>query len=112
MKDWVSRLTGQVLAFRHGDAVIAAMLFAYSFLAMTSYNILKPLTRSRFITDLGADNLPYVLLAGAFVIGLVMHWYTAAAGRLARRHVIPATQATIVVLLVLFSLLLRTDAEW
>ena len=112
MKDWVSRLTGQVLAFRHGDAVIAAMLFAYSFLAMTSYNILKPLTRSRFITDLGADNLPYVLLAGAVIIGMVMHWYTAAASRLARRHVIPATQATIVVLLVLFSLLLRTDAEW
>ena len=33
-------------------------MFAYSFLAMTAYNILKPLTRSQFIKNLGADNLP------------------------------------------------------
>jgi AAA family ATP:ADP antiporter len=109
---WATRVTGRVLTFRQGDGVIAALMFAYSFLAMTSYNIIKPLTRSRFISDLGSDNLPYVLLAGAFIIGAVMHWYTAAAERLARRHVIPATQAAIVVLLVVFSLLLRTQAEW
>ena len=112
MKDWANRVAGQLLAYRQGDGVIAALLFAYSFLAMTSYNILKPLTRSRFISDLGSGNLPYVLLAGAVVIGVVMHWYTAATARLARRHVIPATQAAIVVLLVVFSLLLRTRAEW
>ena len=112
MNDWASRVAGQFLAFRQGDGVIATLMFAYSFLAMTSYNILKPLTRSRFISDLGAGNLPYVLLAGAFVIGVVMHWYTAAAGRLERRHVIPVTQAAIVVLLVVFSLLLRIQAEW
>ena len=33
-------------------------MFAYLFLAMTGYNILKPITRSKFITSLGADNLP------------------------------------------------------
>src|SRR5688572_13418224 len=86
-------------------------MFAYSFLAMACYNILKPLTRSKFISDLGSGNLPYVLLASAVVIGLLMHWYTTAAGRLARRHVIPATQASIIVLLVVFSLMLRTSAE-
>ena len=97
---------------RQGDGAVALLMFAYSFLAMASYNILKPLTRSKFISDLGSDNLPYVLLASAVVIGLLMHWYTTAAGRLARRHVIPATQAAIIVLLVIFSLLLRTSAEW
>ena len=35
-------------------------MFLYSFLAMTSYNIIKPITRSEFIASLGADNLPYV----------------------------------------------------
>ena len=39
-------------------------MFAYSFLAMTAYNIVKPITRSKFISDLGADNLPYVQLGG------------------------------------------------
>ncbi len=97
---------------RQGDGAVALLMFAYSFLAMASYNILKPLTRSKFISDLGSDNLPYVLLASAVVIGLLMHWYTTATGRLARRHVIPATQAAIIVLIVVFSLLLRTSAEW
>ena len=36
------------------------MMFSYSFLAMTAYNAIKPLTRSKFISDLGADNMPYV----------------------------------------------------
>jgi ATP/ADP translocase/CRP-like cAMP-binding protein/HEAT repeat protein len=108
----VSRLVGRVVSLQQGDGAVALLMFAYSFLAMASYNILKPLTRSKFISDLGSDNLPYVLLASAVVIGLLMHWYTTAAGRLARRHVIPATQAAIIVLLVVFSLLLRTGADW
>ena len=108
----VSQLVGRVVSLRQGDGAIALLMFAYSFLAMASYNILKPLTRSKFISDLGSDKLPYVLLASAVVIGVLMHWYTTAAGRLARRHVIPATQAAIIALLVVFSLLLRTSAEW
>ena len=109
---WAGRLVGRVVSLRQGDGAVALLMFAYSFLAMASYNILKPLTRSKFIADLGSDNLPYVLLASAVVIGLLMHWYTTAAGRLARSHVIPATQAAIIALLVVFSLLLRTSAEW
>jgi hypothetical protein len=50
-------------------------LFAYSFLAMTVWNTIKPLTRSQFIRDLGADNLPYVLLAAGLVIGILMAGY-------------------------------------
>ena len=46
------------------------MMFAYSFLAMTAYNIIKPITRSKFISALGADNLPYVLLVSGFIIGV------------------------------------------
>jgi AAA family ATP:ADP antiporter len=112
MNDRVIQVLEEVLAVRRGDGNTAVLMFAYSFLAMASYNILKPLTRSRFISDLGSDNLPYVLFASAFVIGLLMHWYVAAASRLARRHVIPATQAAIIFLLVAFALLLRTNSAW
>ena len=34
------------------------MMFAYSFLAITSYNIIQPLTRSKLISSLGAVNIP------------------------------------------------------
>ena len=58
-------------------------MFAYSFLAMTSYNILKPITRSRFITSFGAHNLPWVMLAAGLLIGVLMHQYTRAIRRAA-----------------------------
>ena len=90
------RLLAPAVQLRQGESTTAALMFAYSFLAMTSYNILKPLTRSKFISNLGADNLPYVLLASGFVIGLLMHWYTTAAARIPRRHVIPVTQGAII----------------
>ena len=59
-------------------------MFAYSFLAMTAYNILKPITRSKFITALGADNLPYVQLAAGVLIGVLMQVYSRAIGRCCR----------------------------
>jgi len=87
-------------------------MFAYSFLAMTSHNILKPVTKSKFIDQLGSDNLPYVLLASSVLIGVLMHLYSTAARRVPRQYVIPITQAVLVVLLVIFWALLRNDWAW
>ena len=56
------------------------MMFAYSFLAMTSYNSIKPITRSKFISDLGADNLPYVQFASGSSIGFIMQGYASVVG--------------------------------
>jgi hypothetical protein len=66
------RLVGKVVTLREGEGVTALLMFAYSFLAMTSYSIFKPITRSKFITALGADNLPYVQLAAGVLIGILM----------------------------------------
>ena len=52
------------------------MMFAYSFLAMTSYNIIQPLTRSKLISSLGAVNIPYVIFGAGLFIGLLMLAYT------------------------------------
>jgi AAA family ATP:ADP antiporter len=102
----------RALPFRGPEVQTALLMFAYSFLAMTAYNILKPLTRSKFIAALGADNLPYVQLAAGLFIGLLMHVYGMAIAKLPRRHVIPVTQAGIVVLLVAFWVLFKTEATW
>ena len=53
-------------------------MFAYSFLAMTAYNILKPITRSQFISQLGADNIPYMPLVAGLAIGVIMQGYSKA----------------------------------
>ena len=104
----ITRLTNT----RSGERTVAFLMFGYSFLAMTSHNILKPVFKSKFIDQLGSDNLPYVLLASSVLIGMLMHFYASAARRVPRKYVIPITQAILVALLVLFWALLRNGAVW
>ena len=112
MNTLVMRVLGPVVTLHRGERAVALLMFAYSFLAMAAWNILRPLTRSKFISDLGADNVPYVLLAAGLLIGLLMHQYTRLIRRLPRDRVIPITQGGIVALLVLFWALLRLGAAW
>ena len=112
MRTLFSRLLNSVASVRSEETTPALLMFAYSFLAMTSYNIVKPITRAQFIEDLGADNLPYVLFAAGVSIGVIMHFYTNAVRRVPRQHVVPVTQAAIAVMLVVFWALLRTGAIW
>lgn len=112
MTAFARRLIGKVATLRDGEARTALLMFAYSFLAMMAFNILKPVTRSKFISDLGADNLPWAQLVAGLIIGLLMHLYGMAARRVPRRWVIPVTLAGEAILLLAFWALFRTGAAW
>lgn len=88
------------------------LMFCYSFLAMTAYNILKPSTRSLFIRSLGADQLPWVLLAAGVLIGFVMQGYSKGMGLVPRKWVIPLAQAGMIALLLVFWALFQTGSDW
>ena len=47
----VRRLISPIVELRESETGTALMMFAYSFLAMTAYNIVQPITRSRFISS-------------------------------------------------------------
>jgi ATP:ADP antiporter, AAA family len=98
----VNRLLSPVAQLRPGEALTAVLLFAYSFLAMTGYNVLKPVTRGLFISNLGADNLPWVQFGAGVVIGFIMQGYSRVIGLVPRRWMIPVTQLGMVILLVVF----------
>ena len=70
--NWLRRVLSPVAQLRECELATGLMMFAYSFLAMTAYNVIKPITRSKFISSLGADNLPYVQLAAGLLIGVLM----------------------------------------
>jgi len=101
-----------IVDLRREETLTALLLFAYSFLAMTVWNTIKPLTRSQFIRDLGADNLPYVLLAAGLVIGILMAGYAWLFTRLPRRWGLPIVQTGMAGLLVVFWFLFQTAAAW
>ena len=87
-------------------------MFGYSFAAMTAYNLLQPVTRSAFITDLGADNIPYALLAAGVLIGFVMQFYSWLIGRLKQHWAIPIVLVGLTGLLLTFWVLLSGNAGW
>ena len=102
------RLLGPIVDVSEQESVTLVMMFAYSFLAMTAYNILKPITRSQFISQLGADNIPYIPLVAAIAIGVIMQGYSRAAGIIPPRWVIPVAQGAMAGLLVMFWVLFQT----
>jgi AAA family ATP:ADP antiporter len=111
-RNWVRRGLEPLAQFREGELATGLMMFAYSFLAMTAYNVIKPITRSKFISSLGADNLPYVQLAAGLLIGVLMQGYSVLVARLPRRYVAPMTLAGMSALLVAFWFLFRQGGDW
>src|SRR3954463_15697965 len=108
----LQRLLSPIVEVREEESQTAFMMFAYSFLAMTAYNAVKPLTRSKFISSLGADNLPYVLLAAGFIIGILMTGYAFMMSKLPRRWGLAIAQGVMAVVLLVFWFLFHTNAAW
>lgn len=106
------RLLSPVVDVRKEEASTLLLMFLYSFLVMTSYNIVKPLTRAEFINDFGADNLPWVLLAAGILIGAIMQAYTRLVSQLPPKTVIPVTQLGLTALLAAFWVLFQTGQSW
>ena len=108
----LQRILSPIVDVRKEESLTAFLMFAYSFLAMAAYNSIKPLTRSKYITELGADNLPYVMLAAGFIIGILMTGYAWLMARLPRRWALPIVQVGMSVFLLLFWFLFKLDASW
>jgi ATP:ADP antiporter, AAA family len=108
----LQRLLSPIVEVRKEESLTAFMMFAYSFLAMTAYNAIKPLTRSKFISSLGADNLPYVLLAAGFIIGILMTAYAFMMSKLPRRWGLAIAQGVMAAVLLVFWFLFQTNEAW
>jgi AAA family ATP:ADP antiporter len=109
----VARLLRPVVQLRESETTTALLMFLYSFLAMTSYNIIKPLAKSQFLSSFGADNVPYVTFGLGVLIGVIMQGYTRLIAGVSRRWMIPVTQVGIAGVLVLFWFLFTVvGADW
>jgi ATP/ADP translocase/CRP-like cAMP-binding protein/HEAT repeat protein len=105
-------LLDKVVTLRRGEGPTALLMFTYSFLAMMSYNIVKPVTQSKFIDGLGALYVPFADLGAGIIIGILMQAYLQGTGRLPRRSIIPVTLAGLSGVLVVFWVLFQTGSEW
>ena len=106
------RVLSPVVEVRKEEAFTALLMFIYSFLAMTAYNIIQPLTRSKLISSLGAVNVPWVIFGSGLVIGVLMLGYTRLVSVLPKRWALPITQAGMAAAMIAFWALFQTGNEW
>jgi len=78
------------------------LLFTNFFLIIAALYHLKPASRSIFISALSADQLPYVWIATALSLGLIISAYHRIVARHARIRVVLGTCSTIIALLLVF----------
>lgn len=89
-------------------ALAMALLF---FLVLASYYLLKPVRNSLFVDHVGADNLPFVYIGTAFVVGLLISAYSRhVVDRIAPRWLILGTYLFLASNLVLFWWALRYES--
>ena len=108
----LQRVLNPVVDVRKDETVTALLMFAYAFLAMTAYNIIQPLTRSKLISDLGAVNVPWVIFGSGLFIGVLMLGYTRVVSILPKRWALPITQAAMAVAMIGFWVLFQTKNDW
>src|SRR5829696_8158201 len=106
------RVLAPFVDVRKDEAGTALLMFAYSFLAMTAYNIIQPLTRSKVIQSLGAVNVPWVILGSGLFISVLMVGYTRFVSGLPRRWALPITQGLMAAAMFGFWFLFRSGAAW
>jgi ATP/ADP translocase/CRP-like cAMP-binding protein/HEAT repeat protein len=108
----LQRGLGRIVEVRREETVTMLLMFAYSFLAFTAYNIIQPLTRSKLINSLGAVNVPWVVFGSGLFIGVLMLGYTRLVSLLPRRWALPITQAGMAGAMLAFWALFQTGGDW
>lgn len=97
---------------RRGEGAKTALMFLYFFLLMSSWYVIKPVRNSIFLEDLGPEQLPYVYIATAAIIGLVASAYARLLERHERHLVIIASTLFFCANLVLFRWFFRFEVAW
>lgn len=89
-------------SYRNSRLTQSVLLFTNFFLIITALYHLKPASRSIFVTALGSDRLPYVWIATALALGLIISLYNRLVARHSRLNVVLATCALVILALLGF----------
>jgi len=95
----------------HGSnqaALRGLSLFINFFLIIFAYYLVKPASRSVYLEHFSADQLPYIWIATALTLGLLMPLYNRIIDRFNRRHVVISTCILFSVLLFVFNSLFES----
>ena len=107
----MNALLRKLVDLREGEGARAAFMIGYIYLIIFSYLILKPMTRSLFVKNLGPEQLPFAYMLVALVVGIVAVLYARLAAKIRLDRLINGTTIFLMSNLLLFWWLLTAGIK-
>ena len=108
----VGKTLRSIFDVRDGELFRVLLMFTYLFLLIACYITTKSVRDAMFLTEIGVNQLPYVFILIALVVGSISSAYSRAAGRISLRTLIRTTSLIAISNLLLFWLFLHGSGAW
>ena len=110
--DSFRKILNRFLDVREGELGRLLLMSSYLLMIITCYAITKPVRDSLFLKKIGAEQLPYVYILIALVVGVISSGYSRLASRVSLQTLIRTTSLLIISNLFLFWLALHSATAW
>jgi ATP/ADP translocase len=105
-------LSKRIVEVRPGEDRKVALTFAFFFLIITAYYLIKPASRSLMLGELGSRLVPYVDLVAAVLMGPVVTLFARLVDRLPKLRLVSGSFWAVIGVLLVFWLLLARPVPW
>lgn len=108
----IGYLSKRVAHIRPGEGPRVLLTFLYFFLIITAYYVIKPVSRSLVLGDLGARLVPYADLICAILMGPIVTLFARLVDRVPKPKLVSGSFWTVIGMLVIFWQLLHWPVAW
>ncbi len=108
----IGYLSKRFVQLRPGEGKRVSLTFLYFFLIITAYYVIKPVSRSMALGELGSRMVPYVDLICAIVMGPVVTLFARLVDRMSKARLVKMAFLVVAALLVIFWRLLSWQLPW
>ena len=108
----IGYISKKLVAIRPGEGRKVLMTFLYFFLAITAYYVIKPVSRSLILDDLGHRMVPWVDLICAIVMGPIVGLFAKLVDRVSKPDLVTCSFWAVIVVTLFFWELLAWQQPW
>jgi len=108
----IGYLSKRFAHIRPGEGKKVLLTFSYFFLVITAYYVIKPVSRSLVLGELGSRMVPYVDLICALVMGPVVTLFARLVDRVSKTRLVSLAFAAVIILTLFFWKLLAWHNRW
>jgi ATP/ADP translocase len=108
----IGYLSKRFAQIRPGEERKVLLTFLYFFLIITAYYVIKPVSRSLVLGELGSRMIPYVDLVAAILMGPVVTLFARLVDRMRKPQLVSGSFWAVIGVLVVFWKLLASSAPW